>query len=222
MHAQVKKSKANKGKAVANTLGQDKSDGRQGLGFVDNRPEAFSQSRLHKTVENYQQNSAQMKYERNSPQDVIQRVGNYSPNITINAVSPTSIAELEYGVGKAIKFTGISSCIGVIGKRGSVLVAVHLPLVDNSGTSVSSVGATQLGNAVGNIMAGCDSVYIVGEKPVWLGSGAKMQYNKVKSVVGGTEFPMGSGSYAAFLDNGDGRNQILLYFNGEQIWPMEF
>ena len=47
MHAQVKKSnKENKGRAIANAVIQNKSNVRQGFGFVDNRPEAKDQKNL--------------------------------------------------------------------------------------------------------------------------------------------------------------------------------
>ncbi|MEM5548761.1 hypothetical protein [Pseudoalteromonas fuliginea] len=40
MYAQVEKTKENKSRAVANSVGQKKSNTKQGFGFVDNRPEA--------------------------------------------------------------------------------------------------------------------------------------------------------------------------------------
>jgi hypothetical protein len=46
MHAQVEKPKDNKSKAVANSVGQKRSNARQGFGFVDNRPEAVAQRKL--------------------------------------------------------------------------------------------------------------------------------------------------------------------------------
>ena len=46
MYAQVEKPKENKSRAVGNSIGQKKSNTKQVLGFVDNRPEAKSQKNL--------------------------------------------------------------------------------------------------------------------------------------------------------------------------------
>lgn len=51
MYAQVDKSKENKSRAVANSITQKKSNGKQGFGFVDNRPEAIVQ-RMHQSLMN--------------------------------------------------------------------------------------------------------------------------------------------------------------------------
>ena len=46
MYAEMKKPKENKSRAVANSVTQKKSNGGQGFGFVDNRPEALSQLKM--------------------------------------------------------------------------------------------------------------------------------------------------------------------------------
>lgn len=46
MYAQVEKPKENKSRAVANSVVQNKSSGKQGFGFLDNRPEAKTQNVL--------------------------------------------------------------------------------------------------------------------------------------------------------------------------------
>jgi len=61
MHAQVKKSnKENKGRAIANAVIQNKSNVRQGFGFVDNRPAAKDQKNLQLMM-NGKQRSATSK-----------------------------------------------------------------------------------------------------------------------------------------------------------------
>ena len=217
MNTYTDKEQGNKRQSAANNVFQKKRPSDSAFQFVDNRPEGIMQMQMHKLAENSRSDATQRKHEKG----VVQRVGVYAPTVTIDRVGPTGIAELESGSGKAINFTGISSCLGVIGKNGDTLVGVHLPLYDKNGVSVATSNAANLGTAVGNLMAGCDSIYIVGEKMVWLSSGARAHYDAVRNAVGGVEFPMGSGQYAAFLDDGDGRDQILLYHNGTQIWPME-
>jgi hypothetical protein len=50
MYEQVEKPKANKSRAVANSVAQKKSNVRQGFGFVDNRPEAIMQKKLQEVA----------------------------------------------------------------------------------------------------------------------------------------------------------------------------
>ena len=51
MYAQVEKSKDNKNRSVANSVGQKKSDGKQGFGFVDNRPVSVVQRKSQDITE---------------------------------------------------------------------------------------------------------------------------------------------------------------------------
>lgn len=46
MYAQVEKPKENKSRAVASSVAQKKSDGKQGVGFVDNRSESLTQRKI--------------------------------------------------------------------------------------------------------------------------------------------------------------------------------
>ncbi|NEZ57635.1 hypothetical protein [Adonisia turfae] len=50
MYEQIEKPKENKSRAVANSVAQKKSYGRQGFGFVDNRPEAVAQRKMQKMM----------------------------------------------------------------------------------------------------------------------------------------------------------------------------
>ncbi len=52
MYAQVEKTKENKSRAVANSVGQKKSSVKQGIGFVDNRLETIAQRKLQKIANN--------------------------------------------------------------------------------------------------------------------------------------------------------------------------
>ncbi len=52
MYAQVEKPKENKSRAVANSVAQKKPGEKQGFGFVDNRPEAVAQRKLHELAKN--------------------------------------------------------------------------------------------------------------------------------------------------------------------------
>lgn len=50
MYKQVEKPKGNKSRAVANSVTQKKSNGKQGFGFVDNRPESIIQTILPASI----------------------------------------------------------------------------------------------------------------------------------------------------------------------------
>lgn len=52
MYEQVEKPKENKSRAVANSVGLKKSNGRQGFGFVDNRPESIAQRKMQTLADN--------------------------------------------------------------------------------------------------------------------------------------------------------------------------
>lgn len=52
MYVQVEKPKENKSRGVASSVAQKKSGGKQGFGFVDNRPEAIAQGNLQKIINN--------------------------------------------------------------------------------------------------------------------------------------------------------------------------
>ena len=55
MHEQVEKSKDNKSRAVANSVAQKKGVGKQGLGFMDNRPESLAQKKLQEMADSHSQ-----------------------------------------------------------------------------------------------------------------------------------------------------------------------
>ncbi len=52
MYAQVEKSRENKSRAVANSVAQKKSGGKQGFGFVDNRADAVAQRKIISLINN--------------------------------------------------------------------------------------------------------------------------------------------------------------------------
>lgn len=55
MYSQVEKQRGNKSRAVANSVAQKKSNGKQGFGFVDNRPDAVAQRKLQEMINNSSQ-----------------------------------------------------------------------------------------------------------------------------------------------------------------------
>lgn len=55
MYVQIEKSKENKSKAVANSVGQKKNGGKQGFGFIDNRLEVTAQRKLQGMADNSSQ-----------------------------------------------------------------------------------------------------------------------------------------------------------------------
>jgi hypothetical protein len=52
MYVQVERPKENKSKAVANSVAQKKSNGKQSFGFVDNRPEAAKHQKMQNIIDN--------------------------------------------------------------------------------------------------------------------------------------------------------------------------
>ena len=68
MYKQVYKSKDNKSRAVANSVGQKKSRRKQGFGFVDNRPELIPQRRLQRKETMGNEEAMQFKLAEVKPQ----------------------------------------------------------------------------------------------------------------------------------------------------------
>lgn len=77
MYEQVEKPKENKSRAVANSVGQKKSNQKQGFGFSDNRPEAVTQRKLQEVTNSNPQAKPLVKNTIQKPRtsQPIQRVG---------------------------------------------------------------------------------------------------------------------------------------------------
>ena len=80
MYAQTRKTKENVSRAVANSVSQKSRDGNQGIGFLDNRPEAIQMRQLQELVEN------KPPFERASDATIIQR--NKDPRDTTPHTAP--------------------------------------------------------------------------------------------------------------------------------------
>ncbi len=63
MYAQKEKSKVNKSRAVANSVGQNRSNTKQSFGFIDNRPESVAQRKLQKVIGAHSHKENQKKVE---------------------------------------------------------------------------------------------------------------------------------------------------------------
>lgn len=82
MYAQENKSSENKSRAVANSVARKKSNGKQGFGFVDNRPDAIDQRKLVHSKNDYytlQQELIQKKENNAGLPDNLE-IGIKSPN----------------------------------------------------------------------------------------------------------------------------------------------
>lgn len=79
MYKQIEKSKENKSRTVANSVTQKKSDVKQGLGFVDNRPEGVAQRKLQEmmndsTEENKYISNVEHTHPLSNANETVQRV----------------------------------------------------------------------------------------------------------------------------------------------------
>lgn len=78
MYTQVEKSKDNKSKAVANSVGQEKTKGNEGVGFVDNRSETRAHKNIQMMMNNYLKVKPYKTLQRSADRNIIQR------RITVN------------------------------------------------------------------------------------------------------------------------------------------
>ncbi|MFC1748618.1 DUF4157 domain-containing protein [Pseudomonadota bacterium] len=125
------------------------------------------------------------------------------------------IAEFERGQGAAVAFTAISSCLGVFHRNGAAIHAVHLPFLDAAGQLVSGVaGAVLVATATGAVGNG-GTFYFVGERDVWLGSGANAQYAALNAAFGGVHSRFGSGNYSASID--PVTDETVIQLNGHEV-----
>jgi len=77
MYAQKEKPKDNKSRTVGNSVAQKKSNVKEGFGFVDNRPKAIIQRKLHKMVNN---NPVSQKMAKNRAKGVVSTVKTAVPD----------------------------------------------------------------------------------------------------------------------------------------------
>jgi len=101
MYEQVEKPKENKSKAVVNSVAQKKSNGKQGFGFVDNRPESITQRKQVEEMKCKKDNEEPFSHE---PPKVVQRAllsSNLNPKVNYaktdfsNFANETTIKERE-------------------------------------------------------------------------------------------------------------------------------
>jgi hypothetical protein len=148
------------------------------------------------------------------PEAMVQRMGTYEP-VEIEQGQPTAIAELEYAEADKIKFTVITSCIGLIGCKGKDLMAVHLPLLDKNDKPISDAKSPDLEDAVRARLNGCDPVFLIGETEFW----PAPTLDRIKAAAGGITpdhiLSRGSGVYEA-LWRGD---EVVIWHDADQVWP---
>ena len=110
MYAQIEKPKENKSRAVANSVAQKKSNGKQGFGFVDNRPEAVAQRKLQTMANNHAPQKPIQKKKNNMglPDNLksgIEKLSGYSmDDVTVhyNSDKPAQLQAHAYAQGTDI------------------------------------------------------------------------------------------------------------------------
>lgn len=136
-----------------------------------------------------------------------------NPIVITAAGNILQIAEFERGQGANVGFTAISSCLGIFHRNGGSIRAVHLPFMDAGGQLVSAVAGPTLVAAATGAVGNGGTYYFVGERDVWLGSGANAQFAALNAVFGGGHSRFGSGNYSASIDPGTDETVIRLEGN---------
>lgn len=123
------------------------------------------------------------------------------------AANAMAIAEQEYATAATIQFTGFTSCIGVIAKKGPLLTGVHLVMSSPSRTVFNQIAATRLMYEVlGNQY---DKVCIIGCVDLWRNpqNGVVAAFQKLESMIRSLElvqtFNFAAGTYGATVDGND-------------------
>lgn len=110
MYVQMGKTKENKNRSAANSVGQKKSSGRIGLGFLDNRPEAVAQRRIQTLISNHSASQPVQKKENNTglPNNLksgIENLSGYSMDdvkVHYNSSKPAQLNAHAYAQGTDI------------------------------------------------------------------------------------------------------------------------
>ena len=102
--------------------------------------------------------------------ELVQRMGSWDPDDPfIKQTGPDNIGEIEWGRGTEITFTGVSSCLVLIGQTENDLIGVHLSLMDRT-RYVDGVDVNLFKGLVMSILAECSKTYLVGETTAWTGN----------------------------------------------------
>ncbi len=126
MYAQIEKPKENNSRVVANSVAQKKSNGKQGLGFVDNRPKSITQRKLLSGLQSNHKNVL-----KGNSQEVLQPYKNKSIDGNYKSISGMNLL----GVNEA-----------KINKRQSVGRFRAETLAENNSGTISNDIDTDLSN----------------------------------------------------------------------------
>ncbi|MFC1959033.1 DUF4157 domain-containing protein [Chloroflexota bacterium] len=100
--------------------------------------------------------------------ELVQRMGSWDPDDPcIEKTDPGNIGEIQWGRGTEIKFTGVSSCLVLIGQTEKDLIGVHLSLTDDKSKYVYGVNLDLFKLLLESILAECSKIYLVGETTAW-------------------------------------------------------
>jgi hypothetical protein len=142
---------------------------------------------------------------------IVQRKGWDSENVNDlfeDAADVQNIQEFEVGQARSIKFTNMTSCIGLIAvkKEDDTLIGVHL-FIDAEDKWVGNDHPPEdVGNAVSTELQGGYPVYIVGNRDVWSSGwlkenrpGAGRMLEEIEACTSPYSLTQGSGIYEAQL-----------------------
>ena len=132
MYAQVEKSKENKSRAVGNSVTQQKNSGVQGVGFVDNRPEAGRQSNRLELTSN---NNDGFKILQNAQQETSMLSAQISQMYKANRRQINIIArDMESNWGREIRKEGsdVSDIVESLIKYSNLSISLFSPICFSS------------------------------------------------------------------------------------------
>jgi hypothetical protein len=73
------------------------------------------------------------------------------------------IAEQQYGTAGTVRFTGFTSCIGLLARNGGNVTGVHLVMVAADNTPFDNAAA----NAAVGLLGGYGAVAVIGQTGMW-------------------------------------------------------
>lgn len=139
MYAQVEKSNKNKNRTAANSVGQKKCNGKQGLGFVDNRPESIAQRKLQDMVNISAQKN---KHEKGpSPSSIKNEIAQLMVEKNLEKDTPVLVKELNrvYYVYDEIEDFGYTVSAVPSGEKGPLYTYEMLDSYEISGDKLQTL-----------------------------------------------------------------------------------
>jgi hypothetical protein len=153
----------------------------------------------------------------------VQRAGWKVDNINdlfVRAANAMEISEFEVGEADNIRFTYMSSCIGLIAVTDSTMIGVHLLLDVENEWEKGGFTAEDVGTCVASELQGNRPVFLIGNKDVWYTERPSV-LEAIEARVHPYDLARGSGVYRAYFATAGEQRDVRITMDGKDIFRRE-